>query len=426
VAVAVALYRLLTGAAGVLAPALSLLGPPGGAWRGSLTGGSDEAARAAGSVWIHAASLGEMGVARTWAEALVTSGVRPPLLVTARTRAGLSRARRELSGIAAPRFAPADLPQVVRALLEQASPFRIDIIETEIWPNLLVESRRSGVAVVFVGATVSPRTVRRLRALGVAGERCFGGLVHALPKTEEDAARFHALGIPRERIRVVGDLKADEAIASEDTPERARPGVVLFGSFRPGEEDALRSVALALDALPDRPLVIVAPRHEEGRDIARRALAGAGFSVLERSEADRGAVPLPDWMAAVSAQEGKRAGLLATQGELTNAYALAMTALIGGTFAPFGGHNALEAAARGCPVIVGPHHAEIEAAVQALHREGAIAIAKDAAEAAALATAWLSDGKNGERSMAAVRAAGLAGGATRRALDALEEWGLSP
>lgn len=422
----VLLYRLLTGAAGLLAPALSLLGRSDGAWRGSLTGRSDETTRAAGSIWIHAASLGEMGVARTWAAALVESGVRPPLLVTARTRAGLARAQRELSGVAAARFAPADLPQVLRAFLEQASPFRIDIIETEIWPNLLVESRRAEVAVVFVGATVSARTVGRLRALGVAGEPCFGGLVHVLPKTEEDAARFHALGVPRERIRVVGDLKADEAVATGNLPDRARQGVVLFGSFRPGEEEAAKTVAVALDAVPGRPILIVAPRHEEGRGMARRALAEAGFSVSERSEADRGATTLADWMAAVSAREGKRAGLLATQGELSEAYAIATAAIIGGTFAPFGGHNALEAAARGCPVIVGPQHEEIEAAVQALHREGAAAIANDAAEAAALATVWLSDGRNRERSMGASRAAATAGGATRRALDALSEWGLSP
>ncbi|HKQ20246.1 MAG TPA: glycosyltransferase N-terminal domain-containing protein, partial [Candidatus Eisenbacteria bacterium] len=423
---AVLLYRLLTGAAGLLAPALSRLGRPDGAWRGSLTGRSDENARAAGSIWIHAASLGEMGVARTWAGALVESGVRPPLLVTARTSAGLTRARRELSGVAASRFAPADLPQVLRAFLDQASPFRIDIIETEIWPNLLVESRRSGVAVIFVGATVSPRTVRRLRALGVAGEPCFGGLVHALPKTEEDAARFHALGVPRERIRVVGDLKADEVIASGNVPDPARQGVVLFGSFRPGEEEAARSVAVALDALPGRPPLIVVPRHEEGRGLARRALTDAGFSVSERSEADRGATALANWMAALSARDGKRAGVLATKGELSEAYSLATMALIGGTFAPFGGHNALEAAARGCPIIVGPHHEEIEAAVLTLHREGASAIAKDAAEAARLAAAWLSDGRNRERSAGATRAAAMAGGATRRALDALSEWGLSP
>lgn len=422
----VSLYRLLTSSAGLAAPALALLGRPGGAWRGAFTGESEESSRAAGSIWIHAASLGEIGVARNWARALVASGVRPPLLVTTRTRTGLERARREMSDIAESRFAPADLPRLLRALLDQAVPFRIDIIETEIWPNLLVESRRAGVAVVFVSATVSDRTVRRLRALGVTGEAYFGGLVHALPRSEEDAQRFRLLGIPAERIRVVGDLKAEEPVPNAAAPRPQGRPVVVFGSLRPGEEGVARAVADALDALPGRPLLIVAPRHEDGRAAARRALGGSGFSISEREEGERNSTPLLDWMAELSAREGRRVGLLATKGELPDAYALAELAIIGGTFAPFGGHNALEAAARGCPVIVGPHHGEIATSVTALAGEGAAAIARDEAEAAALAVSWTIDGKTGERSAAAVRVAARAGGAARRALDALVAWGLAP
>ena len=390
---AVALYRLLTGAAGLAAPALASLGRKGGAWRESLTGGSEETSRAAGSVWIHAASMGEVGAARNWARALVDSGVRPPLLVTTRTRTGLTRARQELADIAATRFAPADLPRVLRAFLDHAAPFRIDVIETEIWPNLLFEAGRSGVAVVFVSGTVSARTTSRLRVLGVSGERYFGGFVHALPRSEEDADRFRLLGIPSDRIRVVGDLKADDAgtAAAPRSAGPARRRVVVFGSLRPGEEAAARAVAEALAALPDRPVLVVAPRHEEGRVSAQRALMEAGFSVSERTERDRTGSPISDWMDALAARGGKRAGLLATKGELPDAYALAEIAIIGGTFAPFGGHNALEAAARGCPVIVGPHHREIAAAVRAILDEGGGEIAMNEAEAASLAASWMRD-----------------------------------
>ena len=425
---AVALYRLLTGAAGFAAPALALLGRKGGAWRESLTGGSEETSRAAGSVWIHAASMGEVGAARNWARALVGSGVRPPLLVTTRTRTGLTRARQELAEIAASRFAPADLPQVLRAFLDHAAPFRIDVIETEIWPNLLFEAGRAGVAVVFVSGTVSARTTSRLRALGVSGERYFGDFVHALPRSEEDADRFRQLGIPSERIRVVGDLKADD-IGPGSAPTNAGPArrrVVVFGSFRPGEAAAARAMAEALTALPDRPVLVVAPRHEEGRVSAARALVEAGFSVSERTERDRSGSPISDWIDAFASRDGKRAGILATKGELPDAYALAEIAVIGGTFASFGGHNPLEAAARGCPVIVGPHHGEIVAAVRVLRDVGGGAIAATGAEAASLATAWMRDAKFAERSAAALRGAAGAGGAAQRAIAALTAWGLSP
>lgn len=428
---AVALYRLLTGAAGIAAPVLAPFGRKGGAWRESLTGASEETSRAAGSVWIHAASLGEVGAARNWARALVASGVRPPLLVTTRTRTGLARARRELDDIAASRFAPADLPRLLRAFLDQAAPFRIDVIETEIWPNLLYEAGRAGVAVVFVSATVSERTVRRLRAFGVAGERYFGGRVYALPRSEEDAERFRLLGIPADRVRVIGDLKADEAGTAISAPGAgpARRRVVVFGSLRPGEERTARAVAAALAALPDRPVLVVAPRHDEGRESARRAFAEAGFAVSERSEHDRTRSPISpisEWIDALAARGGTRAGLLATKGELPDAYALAEVAILGGTFAAFGGHNVLEAAARGCPVIVGPHHGEVAAAVESLVDEGGGAIARDEAEAAALAAAWMADSKFGPRSAAALRAAAGAGGAAQRAIAALTAWGLAP
>ena len=424
-AVGAALYRVLTGAAGLIAPAAGLLGPPGGAWRGSLTGASEEAQRAAGSIWIHAASMGEVGAARNWARALVAAGIRPPLLVTTRTRTGLERARREIADIAASRFAPADLPQLLRAFLAQAAPFRIDVIETEIWPNLLEEAGRAGVGVVFVGGTVSARSVGRLRLFGIAGERYFGRLVHALPRTEEDAERFHLLGIPAERIQVVGDLKADEPVATAGPPSRRRR-IVVFGSLRPGEEEAARAVADALASVSDRPLLVVAPRHEEGRSSARRALAAAGYAIAERGEGDRSGAALAAWIDAAAAREGKRVALLGTRGELADAYGLAEAAIVGGTFAPFGGHNVLEAAARGCPVLVGPHHESIGAAVKMLADEGAAAVAREEAEAGALAAAWMRDGRFGERSAAAARAASRAGGAARRALDALAAWGLAP
>ena len=425
---AVALYRVLTGAAGLAAPAIARLGRKGGAWRESLTGASEETSRAAGSVWIHAASMGEVGAARNWARALVESGVRPPLLVTTRTTAGLARARRDLSDVAASRFAPADLPQLLRAFLDHAAPFRIDVIETEIWPNLLDEAGRAGLAVVFVSGTVSARTAGRLRALGVSGERYFGRLVHALPRSEADADRFRLLGISSDRIRVVGDLKADDA-GAEAAPavsRHARRRVVVFGSLRPGEEAAARAVAEALAALPDRPVLVIAPRHEEGLLSAKRALAEAGFSISERAEGDRTGSPIAQWMDALAARGGTRAGLLATKGELPDVYARAEIAIIGGTFAPFGGHNALEAAARGCPVIVGPHHGEIAASVGTLLEEGGGAIARNEAEAAALAAAWMADSKFAERSTAALRGAAGAGGAARRAIAALTAWGLSP
>jgi 3-deoxy-D-manno-octulosonic-acid transferase len=416
------LYRAVTWGLGAFLPAAARLGPEGGAWRGALTGRSREGEASAGSVWVHAASMGEVAAARRWIEALVASGVRPPLLLTTRTRTGLARARREMPDAVAARIAPIDFPQTVRSLLDTACPARLDIVETEAWPNLILEARRAGVAVVFVSATVSARTERRLRALGVAGPALFGDGVFTLAQDETAAARFQALGVPAARVRVTGDLKADVPVPDAVAPEAAR-GAIVFGSFRPGEESA--ALAIAAAAGSGGALLVVAPRHDEGAVRARRAFAAAGYDVVERGESDR-AEPLAAWLARTGSRPGLRVALLATHGELADAYDHARAAIVGGTFAPFGGHTPLEAAARGCPVVVGPHHDAIAAQAAAIAREGGGAIAPDAASAAALAASWWRDGGFAARSAGARRAAAAAAGAARRGLDALAAWSLLP
>ncbi|HYJ32348.1 MAG TPA: glycosyltransferase N-terminal domain-containing protein [Candidatus Binatia bacterium] len=430
-----AVYRGLTWGLGLVLPAAAGLGRADGAWRGALTGASAEGAASAGSIWVHAASMGEVGAARRWVDALVEAGVRPPLLLTTRTRTGLERARREMPGRVAARIAPLDLPQTVRALLESACPSRLDVVETEVWPNLILEARRARVAVVFVSGTVSARTERRLRALGVAGPALLGNGVFALARDDEAAARFRALGIPEARVRVAGDLKADFPSPAAVPAEGERVAVV-FGSFRPGEEATALAIAEALHGMgveegrpatpPARPLLVVAPRHEEGAARARRLFAGAGYAVFERGAAERSVETLPAWLSRAASGARTRVAILSTHGELPEAYDHARVAIVGGTFAPFGGHTPLEAASRGCPVIAGPYHDAVARALGAIARDGGAAIAPDPASAAAVAASWWRDGGFAARSQAALRAARSLGGAARRGLEALEAWRLVP
>lgn len=422
-----AVYRGFTWGLGLLLPAAAGLGRAGGAWRGALTGASAEGEASAGSVWVHAASMGEVGAARRWVDALVASGVRPPLLLTTRTRTGLERARREMPEAVAARIAPLDLPQTVRGLLATACPARLDIVETEAWPNLILEARRAGVAVVFVSGTVSARTERRLRALRVAGPALFGTGVFALAQDDEAAARFRSLGIPEGRVRVAGDLKADFAPPDSIPGEAARDAVV-FGSFRPGEEPAALAIAGALrrTGTGARPLLVLAPRHAEGAARAHRAFADAGYALSARGEKERAAEPVAAWIARATAHSGDRVAILATHGELAEVYDRARVAIVGGTFAPFGGHTPLEAASRGCPVIAGPFHDAIARLMGAIAREGGGAIAPDAATAGATAAGWWGDGGFAARSAAALRASAALGGAARRGLEALAAWRLVP
>ncbi|HEU4333831.1 MAG TPA: glycosyltransferase N-terminal domain-containing protein, partial [Candidatus Eisenbacteria bacterium] len=271
---ALALYRAATGAAGFVAvPLGAALAPEGSPWRERMgrVAGAD---RAAGGPWIHAASLGEALAARRWVEALLGAGHRPPLLVTTRTRAGQERVARELGAKALAAIAPLDFPRAIRALLGDASPSRLDLIETELWPNLLYEAHRAGLPVVAVSATVSDRTASRLRRLGLAGRDLFGRL-HVLAQGEAHAERFASLGVPRERTRVIGDLKADAPVPSETAPAFARR-LIVFASLRPGEEAVATAVARALRTRPSEEgwRFVIAPRHGAGERAAARALAG--------------------------------------------------------------------------------------------------------------------------------------------------------
>jgi 3-deoxy-D-manno-octulosonic-acid transferase len=431
------LYRALTGGAGAIAAPLGrLLTPGGSAWRARF-GGAEGAELAAGGPWIHAASMGEALGAIRWAGALIASGYRAPLFVTTRTASGLARVRRDGRANVVGAMAPLDLPQAVRAVLRDLVPMRLDLIETELWPNLILEAHRAGIPVVAASATVSARTAGRLRSLGLAGEPLFGSL-YVLAQSERHAARFRSLGVADDRCVVIGDLKADQpggangdaAIDSPSDPlsDPEPRRLLLFASLRPGEESAAVAVAAMLAARRDAGAwrFIVAPRHDRGLPLLKRAFARAGIRTEVRDESTRGEGSVLAWAdRAATAGESWRVGLLATRGELSELFPHARAALVGGTFAPWGGHNVLEPAASGCPVIVGPHHEEVESGVALLLEHEGGAVATDAAVAAATLSRWL-DEPAAARALKALAAARAAAGAARRGLDAIAAWGLEP
>jgi 3-deoxy-D-manno-octulosonic-acid transferase len=414
--------------------------------RAGFLGETPEALRAAGSTWVHAASLGEMGMGVTWIEALAARGAKTPVHVTTRTAAGLVRAVRSLGPLAAASIAPHDVPRIVAARFDAARPTRLDLVETELWPNLMLEARRREIPILLVSATVTARSARRLRFLGLAGPALFGEGVYALPQSETHARRFESLGISPERIHVMGDLKARPLDPGAESlrPFVSRPALV-FGSLRPGEETLARRLAELLESRRDasgdggarrsigpafegrsRAILVIAPRHPEGVARVRAAFRATPFQLLARDEGDRASATVDDWIEDASRRPGPRVALLNTRGELAAAYDGAWGAVVGGTFAPYGGHNVWEPAARGCPVLVGPHRDEIVAAVEAVARTGGGAVAEDAGEALQVVDRWLSDPDLAEMGGKSKLAAARAEGAAERGLRALSDWKLAP
>ncbi len=370
---------------------------------------------AAGGVWLQGVSVGEVEVALTLAAELSRARPGLPLLMSATTPAGVGLLSRRAGPAGLPwRPFPLDLPVAVRRFFDVERPRLLVLVETELWPVVLNEARRRGVPVLLANARLSAKSAARYRRASALFAGPLSALSRVLARTAGDAERFVEIGVPVSLVRVSGDLKFDRPEADEPafaSEARALAGgrPILVAGSAAGDE-----IPLVLDVrrrLAERaPLFLVlAPRQPEDFDAAARRAEDAGLRVARRSALD-GRPPAG----------GADVLLLDTVGELAGAYALADAALLGGTFAPKGGHNVLEPLRAGSPVVVGPSVENIRETVDAA--EGAVFRAADAEAAAAALGPLLAGGEVRSRAADAARtlfAAG-AGAAARAAAAALE------
>jgi 3-deoxy-D-manno-octulosonic-acid transferase len=370
------------------------------------------------SVWIQAVSLGEIEVARTLVERL--SLLRPALriLVTATTPAGVELLPRRIPTEAdriVTRPFPLDLPFSVRRFFDAARPDLLVLVETEIWPGVLTEAGRRGVPVLLVNARLSERSTRRLRAAARLFRKPLAAVQRVLARTEEDAGRFLRIGIPEGRIEVSGDMKFDRPVApappfADEVPRLAagRP-ILVAGSWADEEVGLLIEARSKMVAEGVAPFLVVAPRRTESFDAVTRRLQDSGLATIRRS---RLGSDLP-----TSSAEVADILLLDSVGELAGTYGLGCVAILGGTFAPKGGHNVLEPLRCGVPTIVGPSTENIVSALEAA--EGAVFRVTDAPSLAATTLELLREpGLRKEAARAAESLFLRHAGATARCADA--------
>jgi 3-deoxy-D-manno-octulosonic-acid transferase len=343
--------------------------------------------------------------------------VRPGarLQLTSTTRSGRERLR--AAGHDAV-LAPLDTPQAVRRFHRGVQPERLFLLETELWPHWLLEARRSSVPVAVVSARLSERSVVRYRRLGGDLRALVAGLAAVLCQSEDDLERWTLLGAKSERACVVGNLKSDglpEAAPDRGEARRAlgmdakRPLLVL-GNVRPGEARPLARAWRALPAARRAEWQVVAvPRHPRALSQLQSEALGAGLASLS------GATPSDAW------RWDERLGVL------TRWYQAADVAFVGGSLAPYGGHNPMEPAACGAAVIMGVHDFSQRASVRALERAGAMwRVADGAGLARAFETLLGSAEARSERSRAGLRVAAAERGSAARAVTQLAERGLWP
>ncbi len=325
-------------------------------------------------IWVHAVSVGEVLAVSRLVKTLDTALPECKVVVSTTTRTGQALAR-ERFGMERVFYCPLDLPWAVRAVLNALQPRMLVLAETEFWPNLLSGCQRRGIPVAVVNARISDRSWPRYRLLRRLWRRFLGGLSRVLAQSETDAERLTAIGCQPERISVAGNLKFDVRAAEEAEAtlqlRAMAPGLrfVVAGSTLEGEEAALLEAwPRLLEADPQLALVL-APRHPERFAAVAALLSGSGIPWCKRSFfATKTAEILKPLVAG-------QIVLLDTIGELASVYSLASVAFVGGSLVPAGGHNPLEPAQFGVPIVMGPHTFNFRAITDDLLAHQAVRIA---------------------------------------------------
>jgi 3-deoxy-D-manno-octulosonic-acid transferase len=314
-------------------------------------------------VWIHAVSVGEVHAAKGVIAHLARMLPGTPVVLSTTTDTGQAMAAD--AGAAARFYCPLDLPWAVAPYLEALRPLAIVLIETEIWPNLLNASRRRNIPVALVNARLSASSHRGYRRLGRPWRRIVEQLSVVCARTEREAARFRDLGVAAERVYTTGNLKADAAVLTAPVSVRQQLAerlglngnspLLAAGCTMPGEEELVLAAFRSARAASPATRLLIAPRHPERFDQVAAMIREAGLACRRRS----GGGP-----------RDAEVLLLDSIGELPAAYGLAVASFVGGSLVPGGGHNLLEPAIYGQPVIFGPHVHNFAALAEDLRSSG--------------------------------------------------------
>jgi 3-deoxy-D-manno-octulosonic-acid transferase len=308
------------------------------------------------SIWVHAVSVGEVLAVRP-----VVSGLRarhPGLRVflSTTTLSGQNVARRSVPDADAVFYLPFDWTFTIRRTLDVVKPKLFIMVETEIWPNLLRECRRRGIRTALVNGRISSRSFPRYRLVRPFIRRVLADIDRLCVQSEETARRLRQLGGDPARITVTGSLKFD-SLDPSTAPGRGRERVLRFfrisparlvlvaGSTSKGEEEAVIRAfnRVRTTATGGNALLILAARHPERFEEVERLCQREGLSTKRRSDLPIDAEPRVD------------AVILNTIGELAQLYQIATAVFVGGSLVPLGGHNILEPAVHGKPIVFGPH-----------------------------------------------------------------------
>lgn len=305
------------------------------------------------SIWIHAVSVGEVLAARALLPGLRERYPSLAIFLSTTTRTGRDVASRQLEGIDGLFYVPLDFAFCVRRVLGRLRPRLVVIVETEIWPRLLHECAQRAVPVALINARVSDRSFPRYRAARPLMARVLSDVTRLCAQSERDADRLRAMGAPPDRVTVTGSLKFDAldwTLPSRGATHPVRPffsaasgrPVLLAASTLRGEDALVLAAFTALRAEHPTALLVIVPRHPERFDEVTALAQQHRYDVTRRTAL------VPDAPLAVDVV------VVDTMGELAALFGMATVVFVGGSLVDAGGHNVLEPALFGVPIIVGP------------------------------------------------------------------------
>lgn len=338
-----------------------------------------------GTLWIHAVSVGETQASEPLVKRLQEQFPDLPIVITTTTPTGSDRVKKLFGESVFHAYFPFDLPFAVWGFLKAAQPKILVMMETEVWPNLLAECERENIPTILANARLSERSAKGYARLGSFARETFGRISLVAAQSPADAERFLGLGVKSDRVRVTGSIKFDvriPALVNEQAEALRRTWggrpVWVAASTREGEEELILAAHRQVLRQMPQALLVLVPRHPERFDKVALLCQRDGFTYARRSADDlcrsETAVYLGD-----------------TMGELILFLSAADVAFVGGSLVPTGGHNVLEPAALGLPVIFGPHMFNFAMVSRMLLAEGAAVEVADVDALTKWIVDWLSD-----------------------------------
>ncbi|UCE18910.1 MAG: 3-deoxy-D-manno-octulosonic acid transferase [Gemmatimonadota bacterium] len=319
-------------------------------------------------VWCHAASMGEVTALATVVHELKKTLPQLSIAISTTTMTGQNRARELIPSAACIFLAPLDLHWAVHRVLRRLRPKALILTETELWPNMTVQARRWGCNVGLINGRMSEKSVRRYRPVKGLMKHVLKGFQLVCVQTELDSDRFLVYGARPENTVILGNIKFDmfrflaalktSHLTKESLRIAPQSKVIVAGSTRPGEEEVLLSSFSTIKEDQDECVFILAPRHMDRISEVEHILLEHHLEFVKRSSLK------------TSTRVTSGIILLDTMGELSQIYSLADVAFVGGSLVPLGGHNPLEPAMWGVPVLFGPHRQNIRHITDLLIHEG--------------------------------------------------------